>query len=113
MKYLILGRTALLRWNTSGITVAGSTGFSGTASDLLSFPWDLALDRSNTLYVTDRYNHRVQKFLMGVKNGTTSAGQMNGIGGSAANQFNQPTGIYVDSSGTLLVSDTGNNRTQR
>jgi hypothetical protein len=91
--------------------VAG-TGFAGTASNQLYLPWDLTLDWANTLYVTDRFNHRVQKFLMNAASGTTIAGQMNGTSGMNMNQFNQPTGIYVDLNGDIFISDTNNNRAQ-
>ena len=62
--------------------------------------------------MTDRFNQRVQKVLRGGANGTTIAGQTSGVSGTAANQFNQPTGIYVDSSGDAYVSDVNNNRVQ-
>lgn len=71
------------------------------------------MDWSNTLYITDRYNNRVQKFLINAKNGTTIAGQSNAIFGSMSNQLDQPTGIYVNSNGDVYISDTNNNRIQR
>jgi hypothetical protein len=70
------------------------------------------LDWNNTLYVTDRYNNRVQKFMRGAKNGTTVAGMMNGTSGAAMNELDQPTGIYADSNGNIIVSDVNNNRIQ-
>ncbi|CAF4200302.1 unnamed protein product, partial [Adineta steineri] len=102
----------ILRWNTTGITVVGNGSVSGTSSYYLNTPWDVTLDWSNTLYVSDRYNHRIQKFLMNTKNGTTVAGQMNATSGTAMNELNQPTGIYVDINGNIFISDTVNNRIQ-
>jgi hypothetical protein len=104
--------TPVLRWNTTGTTVAGRTGIIGLSADTLQSPWDLVVDWADTIYVTDRFNNRVHKFLRGAGNGSTIAGQSNGISGTAANQFNQPMGIYADSSGNIYVSDVSNNRVQ-
>jgi len=105
--------TLSLRWNSTGVTIAGISGFPCAASDCLNTPWTIALDLSNSLYVTDRYNHRVQKFKSGTKNATTVAGQSNAVGGSTSNMLNEPTGFYVDLNGNIIISDTKNNRIQR
>lgn len=68
------------------------------------------IDSSNTLYVTDRYGHRVQKYLRGSANGTTVAGQANSVPGSNLAQFNECTGIYVDELENVYVSDMKNAR---
>lgn len=47
----------------NGITIAGVTGVNGSNATLLNFPYAVVLDAELNLYVTDRYNHRVQKFL--------------------------------------------------
>lgn len=47
----------------NGITIAGVTGVNGSNATLLNFPYAVILDAKLNLYVTDRYNHRVQKFL--------------------------------------------------
>jgi DNA-binding beta-propeller fold protein YncE len=100
---------------TIGTLVVGSaTGSSG--SDSLSFfePFGLALDESNSfLYVVDAYNYRIQRFVLGGSGiGVTVAGG-NGQG-SAANQFNLPTGIYVSRlDGSLYIADFYGNRIQK
>lgn len=48
---------------TSGITIAGITGISGSNASLLSTPTSIMLDGQLNLYVTDQNNHRVQKFI--------------------------------------------------
>lgn len=48
---------------TAGITIAGVSGVPGNSSDLLNEPWGVALDTNWNLYVSDRFNHRIQKFL--------------------------------------------------
>ncbi len=54
------------RWSpgaTSGVTIAGIAGTSGTDSTLLNWPVAVALNPNETfLYVSDRYNNRVQRF---------------------------------------------------
>ena len=102
----------LLRWNTSGITVAGETGLNGSTSSRLNLPWDLTLDWSNTLYVSDRQNNRVQKFLRGSLNGSTVAGDADGQSGRNLSRLNDTFGIAVDWNDNLYISDRYNYRIQ-
>ena len=99
-----------MRWNSTGITVAGVTNTSGTSSDLLHEPWDLVVDWSNTLYVTDKPNNRVQKFSMGSSNGITVAGQASAIGGLNLSYLRRPLGIAVDDDSNVYVMDNSNAR---
>jgi hypothetical protein len=46
-------KTAILRWNSSGITVIGIDGRAGDNNDQLNAPWNMVLDWSHTLYITD------------------------------------------------------------
>lgn len=101
-----------LRWNATGVTVAGIMNQRGTASDLLDWPMSLALDSSNALYIGDYSNNRVQKFLSGILNGTTVAGQANGTQNRTPETLSFPVGVFVDSSDNLYVADSGNSRVQ-
>ncbi|CAF0952574.1 unnamed protein product [Rotaria sordida] len=101
-----------LRWNTTGITIAGIMNQHGTDSNLLDWPISLAIDSSNALYIGDHLNHRVQKFLSGISNGTTVAGQSSGAQNRTPTSLNFPVGVIVDSSGNLYVADSGNSRVQ-
>jgi DNA-binding beta-propeller fold protein YncE len=47
----------------TGITVAGLTGVRGNDSNLLYAPYSVVLDSQLNLYVADRNNNRVQKYL--------------------------------------------------
>lgn len=48
---------------TVGQTVAGVTGIAGNNATLLNLPFSVVLDIQENLYVVDRGNHRVQKFM--------------------------------------------------
>ncbi|CAF2977042.1 unnamed protein product, partial [Rotaria sp. Silwood2] len=72
----------------------------------------LTLDLSNTLYIADWYNNRVQAWLQGASTGITVAGGSSGVSGSTANYLNMPSDVAVDSNGNVYVSDTLNNRVQ-
>ena len=82
----------------------------GTGSNQLYSPWGLALTYENTLYVADRYNNRVQKYLRGSLNGTTVAGQANATTCSSYQCLYYPVSIALDSNETLFISEEHNHR---
>ena len=47
----------------NGTTIAGVTDVRGTSATLLDRPASVKLDNQLNLYVSDRFNHRVQKFM--------------------------------------------------
>ncbi|CAF1642364.1 unnamed protein product [Rotaria magnacalcarata] len=101
-----------IRWNTTGITVAGVGGSPGNNSSQLNTPADVSVDFSNTLYIADYGNNRIQKWLSGASNGITVAGQASGISGSNATDLQHPAGILVDLTGNIYIADTNNHRIQ-
>jgi hypothetical protein len=103
-------RTAILRWNTTGITVAGVTDILGNQSNLLNTPRGITLDYSYSLYIADFGNQRVQKYLRGASSGTTVAG--NGSSSSSPTQLAGPSDVVVDANKNIFVADLGNNRIQ-
>ncbi|CAF1487847.1 unnamed protein product [Rotaria sordida] len=103
---------ATLRWNSSGITLVGIAGVSGTNSTLLKIPYGLAFDSSNTLYIADYSNNRIQKLITGTLICTTAAGQSDGTSGNTPDKFNRPTGILFDSNDNMYITDRVNNRVQ-
>jgi len=107
-----LNRTIVLRWNRTGITVAGVTGQYGNASHLLYNPRGMYMDWSNTMYITDYLNNRVQKYLMGSSVGETVAGQPSGLRGSGPTFLGSPFDVHSDLDGNVYVADTGNQRIQ-
>ncbi len=111
----LLGATTTLAqtYNPNGITRAG-TGTSGTAANRLNTPAGVYVDGTGNLYVADQNNHRIQKFppnSTSLTSGSTVAGT--GTLGSAANQLNYPTGVFVDGTGNIYVADFNNHRIQK
>ncbi len=102
-------------------TLAGSAGFYGAADGMgtaakFYFPCGIAVDSATNLYVATYGNHTIRKVTPVGTNWlvTTLAGSAgnpdstDGIGGGAL--FKEPTGVAVDSLGSLYVADSGNNR---
>ncbi|CAF3383847.1 unnamed protein product, partial [Rotaria socialis] len=100
-----------LIWSTSGITAYG-TGISGSTANQFNNPSHIFFNSSNSLYVTDYWNNRVQHFSAGSSYATTVAGQANGQWGTTSYYLNQVPYAITDSSANLYVSDSRNNRVQ-
>jgi hypothetical protein len=105
-----------LRAQDSVVTLAGQALVSGATNGvgtnaLFSDPAAIVADTNGNFFVADSLNNAIRKI---ATNGvvTTLAGQLgiygssNGTGTNA--QFNDPSGIAIDGSGNLFVSDTGN-----
>ncbi|CAF1025762.1 unnamed protein product [Adineta steineri] len=103
----------IVKWiNKSTATLVAGGGASGSQANQFNYPEGLFVDTSgsNTLYVADTKNHRIQKWLNGASNGTTVAGQQSGVSGSALNQLNYPFTLTMDTNKSLYILDYGNNR---
>ena len=109
-KRIIANAESVLRWNSTGITIAGVTTVPGTDNMHLSTPRDLTLDYKGTMFIADRNNHRIQKYLRGSMNGTTVAGFGNGTSGGLPYGLNQPIHIIVDDEENLYISNLGNHQ---
>jgi len=102
-------------------TLAGTAGTSGNldaTGPAASFndPTGLAVDASGNVYVADSGNHLIRKISSGgvvtTLAGTAAVpGHADGPGGAAS--FDGPTGITIDGSGNLYVTDRGNNTIRR
>jgi len=107
----------VMKWTpnaTSGTLVAGTIGMWGNSSQLLSSPYGLYLDETNSyLYIADLANNRIQRYRLNVTtNGTTVAG--GNRAGSGSDQFNQPYGVCVSKkTGDIYIADAANHRIQR
>ncbi|CAF4760564.1 unnamed protein product [Rotaria sp. Silwood1] len=62
------GNNRIVKWISNyaagGTCIVGCTGSVGNASNQLNTPRDLKFDASGNLYVSDRDNNRVQKFML-------------------------------------------------
>ena len=108
----MLATIAFLRWNSTGITVAGRSGVPGNTSDLLNLPYDAVVDYSGAIYIADYNNNRIQRYTIGASSGQTIAGQQNGTAGVLPNRFNSCTNVLVDFNKNIYVTDSRNNRIQ-
>ncbi len=100
---------------TIGTTVAGGNG-RGYGSNQLNNPQGIFLDKNGTIYIADSGNSRVQKWAAGATNGITIAGRSSPTGpvsGGGPDQFDYPSGVFVDASDNLYVADEGNHRIQK
>jgi sugar lactone lactonase YvrE len=91
--------------------VAGASGgTSGIAANMLSCPYGLTMDSSNSLYIPDYSNNRIQRWMANASTGTTVSGQSNGASGASSTALFQPVGIVLDSSDNMYFTDRGNHR---
>lgn len=109
---LHLDGTILLRWNTKARTVLGIAGEPGNTPYQLFNPLGLCFGPSNTLYIADYQNNRVQKWIVGAAAATMVAGNTNGTIGSGMNDFHYPADVILDTNGNVIVSDRYNCRVQ-
>jgi len=90
-------------------TFAGATGECGDDFDHLCGPHAVAVDASGRVYVSDRYNQRIQVF-------DSSGAYLTTIGGNwgpTTGQMRDPLGVAVDSAGNVYVTDSENHRIQK
>jgi sugar lactone lactonase YvrE len=104
------------------IAGTGKAGFSGDGGPAttaeISFPYGLAVDASDNLYIADTDNHCIRK--VNAKSGiiTTVAGTgaqgFSGDGGPAAKAtFYRPHVVTIDPEGSLIIGDSFNQRIRR
>jgi sugar lactone lactonase YvrE len=95
-------------------------GTPGSGEGQFRRPSDIVIDSSGHVYVADSGNHRIQFFRLsspcpaGTTQITPGVGFCSKMGpqGQGNAQFDTPTGIVVDSSGFVYVTDFNNNRIQ-
>jgi predicted membrane-bound mannosyltransferase/sugar lactone lactonase YvrE len=97
----------LQEWGTFADNAAGNAP-PGTFNE----PWGVAVGPDGSVYVTDTWNHRVQKFTEDGKSLTSwgQYGQPLPEVPESKGYFWGPRGIAVDADGHVFVADTGNKR---
>jgi trimeric autotransporter adhesin len=123
--YMADSSSRIRKVNTNGIisTVAGNgnASYSGdggvTTNASFNFPYAATVDSSGNIFIADTQNQRVRKVST---NGivTTVAGNggwgFAGDGSSGDNaNLSVPSGLSVDGSGNVYISDRGNNRIRK
>src|SRR5689334_18738436 len=100
-------------------TVVGGDRGDGGAATKASIDWPLSLarDAAGNLYVSEFYGQRTRKVTLG---GTNSTFAGTGIGGFNGDNISPnsamlyyPSGLAIDSTGSLVFADGGNNRVRR
>jgi len=105
-------------------TVAGngSEGYSGdggpATSAEMNTPYEVALDASGNIYISDSNNYRVREVAVSTGIITTVAGtgigSYSGDGGPATNaNITQPMGLVLDAAGNIYFVDWGNARVRK
>jgi uncharacterized protein (TIGR03437 family) len=97
---------------------AGDSGDGGQATDAqLLRPASVAVDLLGNVFIADAQNNRVRKVSPGgivttlAGNGTSG---YSGDGGAATSaRLNEPSGVAVDASGNVFISDTANLRIRK
>lgn len=93
------------QFSTSGVFLL-QWGGKGSGNGKFSFPWGAVTDQAGCVYVSDRFNHRIQKFHDGAYVAKF------GSPGSGDGQLSEPFGVAVDLGGRVYVADWGNYRIQ-
>lgn len=113
----MVGTNGILR-NVAGRGVGAFGGDGGFATNAYIYsPFGIALDSRGNIFIADSGNNRIRKLgtngIITTVAGRSAAG-FAGDGGQATNaSLLGPTGIYLDGSRNLLISDTGNNRIRK
>jgi sugar lactone lactonase YvrE len=99
----------LTAWGSAGSGPGQFNGQTQAPQHFPNSPYGVAVDGAGNVYVSDTWNHRVEKFSA---TGTflTQWGSKDQQIGAGAGEFYGPRGIAVLPDGSVAVADTGNKR---
>lgn len=98
------------------IAGTGTNGYNGdgiqaTAARLYN-PYGVIMDASGDLYIADQNNHRVRKInssgIISTVAGNGTAGYLGDGGAATSGRLYNPSGLYFDASGNMLIADQYN-----
>jgi uncharacterized protein (TIGR03663 family) len=104
--------TFLRQWGSTCKLDTGE-GCLGDGRGQFNEPWGIAVDPDGNVYISDTWNHRVQKF-DNLGNFITMWGQFGSTGGELGQPglFYGPRSVTLGQDGNVYVMDTGNKRIQ-
>ena len=104
---------SFLRQFGSACKLDTGEGCQGDGRGQLNEPWGIAVGGDGSIYVSDTWNHRIQKF-DNQGNFITMWGRFDSTGGElgAPSVFYGPRSLVVGQDGNVYVMDTGNKRVQ-
>ena len=117
----VAGNYSVRKINPAGVVTtlagsgsAGSIDGTGTAASF-NWPNGVAVDASGDVYVADSTNNKIRVIssagVVTTLAGSGAASSLNGVGCAAG--FASPSGVAVDASGSVYVSDLGNHMVRK
>lgn len=103
----IVVTVSLNNHQTAPTLIAGITGSSRSALNMINQPYGIFVDATFNLYVADSLNNRIMKFQYGQLSGTVVAG----ADAIETTRLNEPSGVILDGDGYVYIADYGNHRT--
>jgi|GEM_PF-969054 len=105
----------------STVAGTGTEGYSGdggpATSAQLYYPYGVAFDSSENMYIADKYNNRIRKVDSAGKISTVAGTGIYGYAGdkgtATSAQLKYPSGVAFDSSGNMYIADNENNRIRK
>ncbi len=114
--YYSIIRCVDLSGNIATIAGTGTNGYNGdgiaATSARLFNPYGVTMDGAGNLYIADQNNHRVRKVdpsgIISTVAGNGTPGFLGDGGAATAASLNNPSGVYFDIFGSLLIADQYN-----
>lgn len=97
----------------AGTGVGGFLDGTGNSAQFY-YPDEIAIDALDNIYVADFYNNRIRKITPLGDVSTIAGGIIGDVDGTASlARFKWPTGIFLDGSGNIYITDYGNHKIKK